>query len=93
MNTNYTLVTLDLPRPMGVELELINREEWGATPLPVGHRIFSNNVIHVLIHHTATENCFNLTACKMFVYNYQVCSNGLIDIRKSFDYEKCHNFF
>lgn len=61
----------DLPCPMGAEFELVNREEWGASHLPVGRRLDSNNVNHVLIEHTATENCFNLTACKMFVYNYQ----------------------
>lgn len=39
--------------------------------MPVGRRLDSTNVIHVLIEHTATENCFNSTACKTFVYNYQ----------------------
>lgn len=65
------MVYSDLPCPKGAEFELVNREEWGASHLPVGRRLDSNNVIHVLIEHTATENCFNLTACKMFVYNYQ----------------------
>lgn len=64
---------LFLDRPMwSTRLDLVNREDWGAISSPIGRRLSSNSVIHVLLHHTATENCFDLTTCKMFVYNYQV---------------------
>lgn len=53
-------------------LDFVNREDWGAAQLPTGRQLSSNNVFHVLLYHTATENCFDLWKCKIFVYNYQV---------------------
>lgn len=56
----------------GMWLDFVNREDWGAANFPIARRLSSMNVIHVLLHHTATENCFDLSQCKMFVYDYQV---------------------
>lgn len=56
----------------GMWLDFVNREDWGAINFPIGRQLSSNNVFHVLLHHTATENCFDLSQCKMFVYDYQV---------------------
>ncbi|XP_055323668.1 peptidoglycan-recognition protein SB1-like [Sitodiplosis mosellana] len=70
----YMLYQQDRPWPMttaGMWLDFVNREDWGAANFPIGRRLSSNNVVHVLLHHTATENCFDLSTCKMFVYNYQ----------------------
>lgn len=60
----------------GVWLNFVNREDWGAAHLISGRQLSSNNVAHVLLHHTATENCFELTECKQFVYAYQVCDSN-----------------
>lgn len=56
----------------GVWLDFVNREDWGAMHLTTGRLLSSNNVANVLLLHTATENCFELTECKEFVYAYQV---------------------
>ncbi|XP_031618074.1 peptidoglycan-recognition protein 1-like isoform X2 [Contarinia nasturtii] len=69
----YLLRQQDRPWPMttaGVWLDLVTREDWGSE-LPTGRRLSSNNVSHVLLHHTSTENCWDLSKCIMFLHNYQ----------------------
>lgn len=85
----YMLYQLDRPWPMtkeGVLLDFVNREDWGAAQLPTGNQLFSNNVFHVLLYHTATENCYNLSDCKEFVYNYQVLNRFLLLYKILFSY-------
>lgn len=54
-------------------LDFVSRDEWEAKNMQNGRRSNSKNVVHVLLQHTSTENCYNFTDCKKFLQNYQVC--------------------
>lgn len=74
--------------PIKLVFDLVSHEEWESDYLPTGRRLFSQNVRYILLQHTSTKNCANLTDCKMFLRDYQVCYFQRIFLILSYSVER-----
>lgn len=66
----------------------MSRIEWGAkSPLDGVNKISESPVPYVIIHHTATQHCFNQSQCAYFVRNIQdfhILTRDWLDIGYNF---------
>ncbi|XP_022914149.2 peptidoglycan recognition protein 3-like isoform X5 [Onthophagus taurus] len=52
-------------------LRMLSRSDWGAVPHKGDYTLLKKPIPYVIIHHTATERCFNRTTCKAQAFNIQ----------------------
>lgn len=71
-NDQLYIVFAAIKWPIKFAFDFVSREEWDSHYLLAGRRLFSQNVVYIILQHTSTKNCANFTSCKEFLRDYQV---------------------